>query len=121
MDKLTSFFKLDADGKLDDTAYPSDLERIVFINAVRKGGRREWEVLKAVYDNPKTPTQKISACLAMTRTQQDDIIKETFEYMEGAKDQDFMWVLRGGGALEKHGNSLLRQVLVPRSQCQHQD
>ena len=94
MDKLASFFKLDADGKLDDTAYPSDLERIVFINAVKKGGRREWEVLKAVYDNPKTPTQKISACLAMTRTQQDDVIKETFEYMEGAKDQDFMWVLR---------------------------
>lgn len=90
VDKLTSFFKLDANGELDDTAYPSDLERIVFVIGVKKGGRREWEALKAVYDNPKTPTQKISACLAMTRAQQDDLIKETFEFMEGAKDQDYM-------------------------------
>jgi aminopeptidase 2 len=90
VDKLISFFKLNANGELDDRAYPSDLERIVFVNAVKKGGRREWEALKALYNNPKTPTQKISACLAMTRTQQDDLIKETFEYMEGAKDQDYM-------------------------------
>jgi aminopeptidase 2 len=90
VDKLTSSFKLDADGKLDDTAYPSDLERIVFVNAVKNGGRQEWEALKAIYDNPRTPTQKISACLAMTRAQQDDLIKETFEYMECAKDQDYM-------------------------------
>jgi len=60
------------------------------VNAVKNGGRREWEVLKAVYNEPKTPTQKISACLAMTRAQQDDLIKETFAYMEGAKDQDYM-------------------------------
>jgi aminopeptidase 2 len=60
------------------------------INAVKNGGRREWEVLKAVYDSPKTPTQKISASLAMTRVRQDDLIKETFEYMEYAKDQDYM-------------------------------
>lgn len=60
------------------------------MNAIKNGGRREWEVLKAVYDNPKTPTQKISACLAMTRAQQEDLIKETFEYMECAKDQDYM-------------------------------
>lgn len=66
------------------------MERITFINVAKNGGRREWEALKAVHDNPKTPTQKISACLAMTRIQQDDLIKETFEYMEGAKDQDYM-------------------------------
>ncbi|KAG8895964.1 Aminopeptidase 2 mitochondrial, partial [Tulasnella sp. 417] len=45
----------------DDSTIPADLLRTTFINAVRNGGRAEYETVKQVYKNSPTPSAKASA------------------------------------------------------------
>ncbi|KAG8895946.1 Aminopeptidase 2 mitochondrial, partial [Tulasnella sp. 417] len=45
----------------DDSKIPADLLRTTFINAVRNGGRAEYETVKKVYKNSPTPSAKASA------------------------------------------------------------
>lgn len=45
----------------DDSKIPADLVRTTYVNAVRFGGRAEYETVKKVYKNPPTPSAKISA------------------------------------------------------------
>lgn len=45
----------------DDSKIPADLLRTTYINAVRNGGRAEYETVKKVYKKAPTPSAKISA------------------------------------------------------------
>ncbi|KAG8913108.1 Aminopeptidase 2 mitochondrial [Tulasnella sp. 417] len=65
----------------DDSEIPADLHRITFINAVRNGGRAEYETVKQVFMNPPTPSAKISAIFAMTASKDKEIIEETLNFV----------------------------------------
>ncbi|KIO32559.1 hypothetical protein M407DRAFT_4505 [Tulasnella calospora MUT 4182] len=65
----------------DDSKIPADLLRTTFINAVRNGGRAEYETVKKVYKNPSTPSAKVSAMFAMTASEDTEIIEETLKFL----------------------------------------
>ncbi|KAG8910898.1 Aminopeptidase 2 mitochondrial [Tulasnella sp. 417] len=65
----------------DESKIPADLHRITFINAVRNGGRAEYETVKTVYMKPPTPSAKISAIFAMTGSKDKGIIEETLNFV----------------------------------------
>ncbi|KIO32561.1 hypothetical protein M407DRAFT_213745 [Tulasnella calospora MUT 4182] len=83
----------------DDSKIPADLLRTTFINAVRNGGRAEYETIKKVYKNPPTPSAKISAMLAMTASKDKEIIEETLKFvLTDVQIQDTMYFFSGAAA-----------------------
>lgn len=70
-----------------------DFQQTAYITAVRKGGRPEWEKAKKIFLKPPTPSARTHAVYAMTRTQDQDLIDETFKFlMSDVKSQDIMCV-----------------------------
>ncbi|KIO15900.1 hypothetical protein M407DRAFT_235051 [Tulasnella calospora MUT 4182] len=65
----------------DDSKIPYDLLRTTFVNAVRNGGRVEYETVKKVYKTPTTPSAKVSAMFAMTASKDKEIIEETLRFV----------------------------------------
>ena len=45
----------------DDSRIPPDLEAITYRIAVNRGGRKQWEFVKAINEAGKTPTSRIAA------------------------------------------------------------
>ncbi|CAE7223560.1 unnamed protein product [Rhizoctonia solani] len=80
----------------DESKIPPDLRRIIYRIAVQHGGEEEY---KAIVEKPNSPTSKIAAMLAMTHTQDKDLIEKTLAYIEtGVKDQDVMYYFSGFAA-----------------------
>jgi aminopeptidase 2 len=68
-----------------------DIQQTTYIQAVRKGGRTEWEAMKKIFLKPAIPSARTHAIYAMTRTQDPALIEETFQFlMSEVKSQDFM-------------------------------
>ncbi|KAF8633724.1 hypothetical protein AX17_004382 [Amanita inopinata Kibby_2008] len=80
----------------DDSRIPADLQRITFRTAVKYGGPAEYGEMQKFHDQPKTPTAKIAAIIAMGATEDPKLIKETFDFiMMKSRDQDMMYFFRG--------------------------
>ncbi|RDX48017.1 hypothetical protein OH76DRAFT_1484207 [Lentinus brumalis] len=80
----------------DDSRIPTDLARITYRIAVQEGAKREWERVKELAVQPKTPAQGMAAMLALGATQDLALAEATFQFMIGeARDQDAMFVARG--------------------------
>jgi len=81
------------------TRIPSDLQRVIFMTAVRHGGRKEYESVKAVWRKPPTPSAKISALLALTASKDLEVAKDTFKFLlDEVPLQDWMYIFAGLGA-----------------------
>ncbi|ESK92478.1 leucyl aminopeptidase [Moniliophthora roreri MCA 2997] len=73
----------------DYASIPTDIEREIFTAAVRHGGLAEYEAVRKIIDNPRTPSSQTSAMVALCETEDLELIQKTFDYMlDGAKDQD---------------------------------
>ncbi|GJJ10171.1 hypothetical protein Clacol_004397 [Clathrus columnatus] len=60
---------------------PPDLIRLTFKVATKYGGRREWEEVKKVVNNPSDPSAQISALYAMCSTRDPVLIEENFDFV----------------------------------------
>ncbi|PVG02822.1 putative AAP1-alanine/arginine aminopeptidase [Serendipita vermifera] len=58
-----------------------DIQQTVYITAVRKGGRAEWEAMKKIFQKPAIPSARTHAIYALTRTQDPALIEETFRFL----------------------------------------
>ncbi|KAK7043674.1 Aminopeptidase 2 mitochondrial [Paramarasmius palmivorus] len=86
----------------DDSKIPADLQKATFIAAVKYGGRAEYDATKKVFDKPKTPSARVSAITALAASQDENLIKETFQLSKtGARDQDVVYFFRGFTANRK--------------------
>jgi aminopeptidase 2 len=82
--------------KDDDSLIPADLQRIIFANAVKHGGRAEYETIKKVYNKPPTPAAKVAAMLALTATRDQQLIQETFDFLlKEVQLQDWFYIFMG--------------------------
>ncbi|KAI0717276.1 peptidase family M1-domain-containing protein [Cerioporus squamosus] len=83
-------------GTGDDSNISTDLARVTYRIAVQEGGKREWERVKALAVQPKTPAQGMAAMLALGATQDLALAEATLQFMVGeARDQDGLFVARG--------------------------
>ncbi|KAG8887646.1 Aminopeptidase 2 mitochondrial [Tulasnella sp. 332] len=91
----------------DDSKIPADLIRSTYTTAVRHGGRTEYDAVKKVYKNPPTPSAKISAMLAMTASEDSELIDETLAFiLTDVQIQDTMYFFAGSAS-----NRLARRKL----------
>ncbi|KAF9533369.1 leucyl aminopeptidase [Crepidotus variabilis] len=83
----------------DDSQIASDLQRVVFTTATKYGGRSEWKNVVELHDRPRTPQEKNAAIFALGATQDEDLIKETLEFIgKKARDQDIVLFFSGLGS-----------------------
>ncbi|PWN37044.1 putative AAP1-alanine/arginine aminopeptidase [Meira miltonrushii] len=76
----------------DDSKIHPDLLQVTFRTMVKYGGRAEYEAVKAVYKKPATPSHKTAAMLAMGSSRDEQICRETIEFIyTDVKEQDFMY------------------------------
>ncbi|PFH52379.1 hypothetical protein AMATHDRAFT_140150 [Amanita thiersii Skay4041] len=93
----------------DDSKIPADLQRITFRTAVKHGGMAEYEAVQKIHDKPKTPTARMAAILAMSATDNPQLIQSTFKFiMEKSRDQDVVYFFRGLEANFKARRALAR-------------
>lgn len=76
--------------KGDDSLIHGDIQRSVFTNAVKHGGKAEWEKLRAVYAKPPNPSTKVDSIYALCATKDEECLAKTFKMLEdgSCKDQD---------------------------------
>lgn len=80
----------------DDSKIPADLQGVIFATAVRHGGREEYDAVVKIYDNPKTPAQKIAAMTALGATEVPELMHQTLASIgTKCRDQDIMYFFRG--------------------------
>jgi len=80
----------------DDSHIPPDLLKITYTIAVKYGGRKEYDVIKAIQEKPKTPSARMAAIRGMCYANDEALIQETWEYvMTKAKDQDWLYFFAG--------------------------
>jgi aminopeptidase 2 len=80
----------------DDSYIPPDLLKITYTVAVKYGGRKEYDAIKAIQEKPKTPSARMAAIRAMCNSTDKALIQETWEYiMTKAKDQDWLYFFAG--------------------------
>ncbi|KAF8162999.1 leucyl aminopeptidase [Crassisporium funariophilum] len=92
----------------DESKIPADLQRVIFVTAVRHGGREEYEAMIMVHDKPKSPSEKISAIAAMGATQDVKLMEHMLDFMTNkTKDQDMFYFFGGLG-----GNFKGRRLLT---------
>ncbi|THH33006.1 hypothetical protein EUX98_g1221 [Antrodiella citrinella] len=73
-----------------------ELERVSLKNAVKYGGRAEFDAMKAIAKEPKTPSLCTSALLAMAAVQDEALISEIFDsFMEEVRDQNLVYLFFG--------------------------
>ena len=77
----------------DDSRIHPDLLRTVLSQAVKHGGESEYEAVLRVYQNPATPTHKLSAMLALGATRDPALLHRTIEFLfsNNVKAQDYMY------------------------------
>jgi len=86
----------------DSSKVPADLQRAIYTAAVKYGGRDEYEAMKKIHDKPKTPSEKISAIRALSASQDEALLKETFEFIgTNARDQDVIYFFSSLGINHK--------------------
>ena len=69
---------------------------IIDHQAVREGGRPEWEAVKRVALAPKNPYQGLSAMRAMGASKDLGLAEETFQFiLNEARDQDTFYYAGG--------------------------
>lgn len=102
----------------DDSRIPPDLQRSIYVNAVRHGGVAEYEKILATYNKPPNPSTKVDAMWALCAAKQDDLIDRTFKMLSdgSVKDQDtYIFAVSNGlqayPATEAHSSVRIR--------CQH--
>lgn len=60
------------------------------------GGRAEWETAKQIFLKPPTPSARTHAIYALTRTEDEELVHETFKFMMNeVKSQDLMYFFVG--------------------------
>ncbi|ESK92997.1 leucyl aminopeptidase [Moniliophthora roreri MCA 2997] len=80
----------------DDSRIPADLQKATYMAAVEYGGRAEYEATRKIFDKPTTPSARVSAIGALASTQDEALIKETFQITKsGTRDQDVVYFFRG--------------------------
>ena len=74
----------------DDSQISPDLQRSIYINAVRHGGVQEYEKILEVYKEPPNPSTKVDALYALCSTRMVELLDRTFKmYDDGTvKTQD---------------------------------
>lgn len=73
----------------DDSRIVNDLLGVVFSQAVKLGGREEYDAVHKILDKPKTPTAASAAMMAVGATENQGHLEETYEYiMSKSRDQD---------------------------------
>ncbi|KAL1672234.1 hypothetical protein EV122DRAFT_284153 [Schizophyllum commune] len=92
----------------DDSLIPADLLRTTFVHAVKNGGRAEFDKMKQVLKDPKTPTFRAAAISALCSTRDPELLEETKHYvLDEARDGDMPPFFRG-----LQGNPAARRMLV---------
>ncbi|KAF8803558.1 hypothetical protein BYT27DRAFT_7214560 [Phlegmacium glaucopus] len=82
----------------DNSKIPADLQNVVFVAAVRAGGREEYDAVVKLHDNPTTPTEKLAAIAAMGASQDLELLQETLKFLSNkARDQDIYYFFRAIG------------------------
>lgn len=84
--------------KGDDSLIPADLQRAIFTNCVKHGGKAEWEKILEVYNKPPNPSTKVDAMASLCATQDAALLDRTFAMIgDGTvKDQDvYMFFVSG--------------------------
>ncbi|TRM61760.1 peptidase family M1-domain-containing protein [Schizophyllum amplum] len=80
----------------DDSLIPADLVKTIFAQAVKNGGRAEFDKMKQVVQKPKTPTYGIAAMQAMCSSRDPKLLEEATQYaLNDSRDQDVMYYFRG--------------------------
>lgn len=80
----------------DDSRIPADLQRVIFVAAVKYGGSAEYEAVLKINEKPKTPTARTAAIYAMGTTQDPLLLDRTFSYiLDKSRDQDCIYFFRG--------------------------
>ncbi|KAF9477194.1 leucyl aminopeptidase [Pholiota conissans] len=75
----------------DDSKIPVDLQRAIFIAAVRYGGRKEYDAMLEILGNPKTALEKNAAIRAVGSSRDVLLIQKTIIYVsEKARDHDMI-------------------------------
>jgi len=74
----------------DDSGIASDLESAVYTAVVRNGGKREYDAVKAIFENPRTPTTRTAAVGGLCFASSPELIETTFKYiLTDVKEQDY--------------------------------
>ena len=63
---------------------------------MQEGGKHEWDFVLNIAEHPETPSQGVSALLALGATRDTALAEAAFEHaMNGARDQDAAYCARG--------------------------
>jgi len=92
----------------DESGIPPDLLRVTYATAVKFGGQKEYDAVKAIWKNPPTPSVKVAALDALTKTKDPNIVKQTLHLLPEVPLQDWYLVVFGLGQ-NRHSRRLLTQ------------
>jgi len=74
----------------DDSLIIADLEGAIYVAAVRYGGRREYDIVKNIFENPRSPNARTAAIVALCNASTPELLEETFRYiLKDVKEQDY--------------------------------
>jgi len=74
----------------DDSGIALDLEGAVYTAVVRYGGKKEYDAVKAIFENPRTPTTRQAAVGGLCHASTPELVDETFKYiLTDVKEQDY--------------------------------
>jgi aminopeptidase 2 len=76
--------------KGDDSLIHGDIQRAVFTNSVKHGGKAEWNKIREVYSKPPNPSTKVDAIYSLCVTKDEECLEKAFKMMDdgSCKDQD---------------------------------
>ncbi|KAK7047289.1 Aminopeptidase 2 mitochondrial [Paramarasmius palmivorus] len=80
----------------DYEAIPSGMEEAVYTAAIRYGGLSEYEAVRKIIEDNRSPNSRRAAMLAICATEDSELTQKTVKYMlEDAKPQDLSYLFRG--------------------------
>ncbi|KAH8814520.1 leucyl aminopeptidase [Flagelloscypha sp. PMI_526] len=80
----------------DDSKIVNDLLAITFLQAVKLGGKDEYDAVFNVLANPKTPTAASAAMKAIGSAQDEKLMEQTYDYIfHKSRDQDVLYLFVG--------------------------
>ncbi|KLO18576.1 hypothetical protein SCHPADRAFT_114733 [Schizopora paradoxa] len=75
----------------DESIFVAELETPIYVAAVRYGGRREYDIVRGIFDNPSSPSARTSAIVALCNPADVQLIEETFKFiLTDVKEQDYL-------------------------------
>ncbi|KAK1231989.1 Aminopeptidase 2 mitochondrial [Marasmius sp. AFHP31] len=88
VEELKSRFKQYMDHG-DDSRIPPDLQKAIFIAAVKYGGRPEYDAMKMILESPKTSSARVASIYALSGARNETLIREGLQFLlSGAKKAD---------------------------------